>query len=70
MGVPHPDLGQEVAAVAVFAGPAPTAEDLAAFARERLAYFKVPSRWHITGDPLPRNATGKVLRARVETWIS
>ncbi|URM95635.1 AMP-binding protein [Actinomadura madurae] len=70
IGVPHPDLGQEVAAVAVFAGPAPTAEDLAAFARERLAYFKVPSRWHITGDPLPRNATGKVLRARVETWIS
>lgn len=53
IGVPHPDLGQEVAAVAVFAGPAPTAEDLAAFARERLAYFKVPSRWHITGDPLP-----------------
>ncbi|NED50385.1 long-chain fatty acid--CoA ligase, partial [Micromonospora aurantiaca] len=39
IGVPHPDLGQEVAAVAVFAGDPPSAEELAAFAKERLAYF-------------------------------
>jgi acyl-CoA synthetase (AMP-forming)/AMP-acid ligase II len=69
LGVPHPDLGQEVAAVAVFAGEPPSAEELSAFARERLAYFKVPSRWHATTDPLPRNATGKVLRQRVESEL-
>ena len=70
IGVAHPDLGQEVAAVVVCGGTPPAVEDLAAFARERLAYFKVPSRWHITSDPLPRNATGKVLRKRVEEEIS
>ncbi|MFG2085521.1 class I adenylate-forming enzyme family protein [Spirillospora sp. NPDC048824] len=70
VGVAHPDLGQEVAAVAVFAGTPPSAEELTAYAQERLAYFKVPSRWHVTTDPLPRNATGKVLRRQVETEIS
>ncbi|WP_246178232.1 class I adenylate-forming enzyme family protein [Actinomadura decatromicini] len=66
LGVPHPDLGQEVAAVVVFTGLPPTPEELTAYVRERLAYFKVPSHWHITSDPLPRNATGKVMRKQVE----
>ncbi|MEU8799343.1 class I adenylate-forming enzyme family protein [Spirillospora sp. NPDC048819] len=70
VGVPHPDLGQEVVAVAVFAEAPPSAEELTRFAKERLAYFKVPSRWHVTTDPLPRNATGKVLRRQVESEIS
>ncbi|TDC67682.1 long-chain fatty acid--CoA ligase [Actinomadura sp. GC306] len=70
VGVPHPDLGQEVAAVAVFAGTPPSTEELTAFAKERLAYFKVPSRWHVTTDPLPRNATGKVLRKQIEEDIA
>jgi acyl-CoA synthetase (AMP-forming)/AMP-acid ligase II len=70
IGVPHPDLGQEVAAVAVFGDAAPTAEDLTAFAGERLACFKVPTRWHITTDPLPRNATGKIMRKQVEAQFS
>ncbi|MER7541776.1 AMP-binding protein [Spirillospora sp. NPDC127506] len=70
VGVPHPDLGQEVAAVAVFPDDPPAPDELAAFAKERLAYFKVPSRWHVTTDPLPRNATGKVLRKRIETEFS
>ncbi|MFI6517645.1 class I adenylate-forming enzyme family protein [Spirillospora sp. NPDC050679] len=66
LGTPHPDLGQEVMAVVVFAGQAAGQDDLAAFARERLAYYKVPSRWHLTTAPLPRNATGKVIRRAVE----
>lgn len=70
VGVPHPDLGQEVAAVAVFADAPPAEEELIAFAKERLAYFKVPTRWRVTTDPLPRNATGKVLRKQVEEELS
>ena len=69
VGVPHPDLGQEVAAVVVSAGTPPPPEELTAFARERLAHYKVPTRWHVTTDPLPRNATGKVLRKQIETEL-
>ncbi|MFI0404499.1 class I adenylate-forming enzyme family protein [Actinomadura sp. 3N508] len=69
VGVAHPDLGQEVAAVVVVAGTEPAPDELAEFVRERLAYFKVPSRWHVRAEPLPRNATGKVLRAQVESSL-
>ena len=64
IGLPHPTLGEEVAAVLVPAdghGPAdePTVLE---HLRSRLAGFKVPSRifWH--DGELPRNATGKVLK--------
>ncbi|SEG87425.1 Acyl-CoA synthetase (AMP-forming)/AMP-acid ligase II [Thermomonospora echinospora] len=66
LGAPHPDLGQEVTAVVVAAGEPPAERELAEFVGERLAYFKVPSRWRITAEPLPRNATGKVIRQQVE----
>ncbi|MFC9788000.1 class I adenylate-forming enzyme family protein [Rhodococcus sp. NPDC127528] len=66
IGVDHPDLGQEVAAVVVTRSEgALTEEELRAFAGERLAYFKVPARWRITTVPLPRNATGKTMRTEV-----
>ncbi|MEO6205959.1 MAG: class I adenylate-forming enzyme family protein [Mycobacteriales bacterium] len=62
-GVEHTDLGQEVAAVVVLTEAAAISEEeLTAYARERLAYYKVPSRWRLTTEPLPVNATGKVLR--------
>ncbi|MFE6924659.1 class I adenylate-forming enzyme family protein [Nocardia sp. NPDC057663] len=61
-GVAHPDLGQEVAAVVVAEPGAVDPEELRAFVAARLAYFKVPARWRITADALPRNATGKVTR--------
>jgi acyl-CoA synthetase (AMP-forming)/AMP-acid ligase II len=66
LGQPSEELGQEVAAVVVL-DPARTAspEELAGWLGERLAYFKVPTRWRLQADPLPRNATGKVLRTRV-----
>ncbi|AWH00722.1 class I adenylate-forming enzyme family protein [Rhodococcus ruber] len=66
IGVPHPDLGQEVAAVVVLAeGASVTEEELREYAAERLSYFKVPTRWRITSDLLPRNATGKTVRREV-----
>jgi acyl-CoA synthetase (AMP-forming)/AMP-acid ligase II len=66
LGQPSEDLGQEVAAVVVTDPVAAVTEaDLVEYLRERLAYFKVPTHWRLTTDPLPRNATGKVLRTRV-----
>ncbi|GAB0106723.1 class I adenylate-forming enzyme family protein [Nocardia sp. JMUB6875] len=63
IGVPHEDLGQEVAAIVVVDQPDSTTEDeLRDHVARQLAYFKVPARWLVTAEPLPRNATGKVLR--------
>ncbi|MCU0274218.1 MAG: acyl--CoA ligase [Acidimicrobiales bacterium] len=55
----HPEHGQEVAAVVVTDGTA-NADALAAHCRASLAAYKVPTQWHLTADPLPRNAAGKV----------
>ncbi|MFC4604001.1 class I adenylate-forming enzyme family protein [Rhodococcus kronopolitis] len=66
IGEAHPDLGQEVAAIVVIAnGGTANEEELRAFAAERLSYFKVPSRWRLTTEPLPRNATGKMARGKI-----
>ena len=62
-GVPDRVFGEIVAATIVSAAdvPLPSWDELRAFTRERLAGFKVPTRWE-TATELPRNATGKVLR--------
>jgi long-chain acyl-CoA synthetase len=63
-GVPHEELGQEVRAVVVpAAGARLDAAELADWVRARLAHFKVPAHWEIRPEPLPRNASGKVVRA-------
>jgi acyl-CoA synthetase (AMP-forming)/AMP-acid ligase II len=63
VGVPDRRLGETVAAFVVptDAAEPPSWERLRAFARERLAGFKVPVEWHLV-EALPRNAAGKVLR--------
>ena len=64
IGVPHPSLGEEVAAVIVPSSQhgAMSEQSLLTFLQSRLASYKVPSKifWH-EGE-LPRNATGKVLK--------
>ena len=66
VGVSDDEFGQQVAAVVVpLAGAVLDEADLTAHVKERLAYFKVPSRWFVRTDPLPRNAAGKVVRADV-----
>jgi acyl-CoA synthetase (AMP-forming)/AMP-acid ligase II len=61
-GVPHPVLGEDVAAWIVLRPRAMADEaGLKAFCAARLADFKVPR--HVTFvDDLPRNATGKVVK--------
>ncbi|MEV3933767.1 class I adenylate-forming enzyme family protein [Streptomyces sp. NPDC049944] len=63
LGVPHPVLGEEVAAVVrLRAGSTATADALREHVGRSLAAFKVPAHVLVTGEPLPRNATGKVLK--------
>ncbi|MGW0783794.1 class I adenylate-forming enzyme family protein [Streptomyces sp. NPDC002913] len=63
IGVPHPVLGEEVAAVVRLRPGSPvTADDLRAHVGRALAAFKVPAHVLVTGEPLPRNATGKILK--------
>lgn len=66
IGIPHADYGEEVAAIVVVEAPVSVAEaELQTFVSARLAKYKVPSRWRITSAPLPRNATGKVVRRKL-----
>ena len=36
--------------------------DLEAWCRETLASYKVPTRWELRSEPLPRNPSGKILK--------
>jgi long-chain acyl-CoA synthetase len=63
IGVPHPSLGEEVKAVVqVEPGATLTDDDLRAWVRAELADFKVPAHIEIRTAPLPRNASGKLLK--------
>ncbi|MFD3910643.1 class I adenylate-forming enzyme family protein [Streptomyces sp. NPDC058603] len=63
LGVPHPVLGEEVAAVVrVRPGAGTDAGELRAHVGRRLAAFKVPAHVLVGEEPLPRNSTGKILK--------
>lgn len=65
VGVPHSELGEDVAAaVALRAGAEATPEDLVAFVKERIAAYKYPRHVWVV-DALPKGATGKILRREV-----
>jgi long-chain acyl-CoA synthetase len=68
--LPHPDLGEEVAAVVVLReGATAGVAELRAHAAERLGKFQVPSRWWLRSEPLPVNATGKIAKRDLpEQW--
>ncbi|HYF56072.1 MAG TPA: acyl--CoA ligase [Salinarimonas sp.] len=60
--MPHPKLGEEVAAVAVLReGMQATEAEIRAFAAARLADFKVPRRVLFVAE-IPKGATGKLQR--------
>ena len=65
VGVPHPELGEEVAAfVALRRSAGATADELIAYCRDRLAGFKYPRQVTIL-PALPRSATGKIIKANL-----
>jgi long-chain acyl-CoA synthetase len=65
IGVPDQAWGEAVKAVVVLKpGAAPDPQGLLAWARERLAGFKVPKSVDYI-DMLPRNPTGKILRRKL-----
>lgn len=63
VGVPHRELGEQVAAVVrLNDGTTVSEADLQEHVAGRLAYFKVPELIVFRTEPIPRNATGKVLK--------
>lgn len=70
VGLPHPTLGEEVAAAVVLRHDAQTsALELQQLAMASLARFEVPTRWQFTRSALPANASGKVSkRDVVASW--
>jgi acyl-CoA synthetase (AMP-forming)/AMP-acid ligase II len=64
IGLPHERMGEEVCVVVHPSSPV-TETQLLAFAKERLASYKVPARVVFTEQPLPRNATNKILKREI-----
>ncbi len=63
--VAHDVLGEDVGAwIVLAAGASADGEELAAFCAERLSREKVPRSWTFL-DELPRNSTGKVVKAQL-----
>src|SRR3954469_20868686 len=65
VGIPDDSLGEEVAAAVVLkTGAEASADDLRAYARERVAAYKYPRRiWF--SDELPKGPTGKILKREI-----
>jgi acyl-CoA synthetase (AMP-forming)/AMP-acid ligase II len=62
VGVPHPDLGEDVLAIVVNGGGL-TQEALREQLRSKVASFAVPGQWRLRTEPLPVNQTGKIDKA-------
>jgi acyl-CoA synthetase (AMP-forming)/AMP-acid ligase II len=68
--IPHPELGEDVAAAVVLkAGRTATAAELQHFAAAHLADFKIPRRV-VFVDEIPKGATGKVQRMSMAERLS
>jgi len=69
-GLPHDRLGEEVvAALQPTPGKTIDIDELTAFLTERIAPFKIPSQWFVREDPLPRGATGKILKREIRDRV-
>ncbi|MCK6090819.1 long-chain fatty acid--CoA ligase [Micrococcus endophyticus] len=67
VGVPHAELGEDVAAYVVLApGAEATEAELIAHVKDRVAPYKYPRTVHLM-DGLPKTATGKILKRELGT---
>jgi long-chain acyl-CoA synthetase len=65
VGIPHVDLGEEVAAVVVLReGTRTTPQELRQFVKERVAPYKYPRRIQLVKE-LPKSHTGKILKRAI-----
>ncbi len=63
IGIPHPELGEEVKAVVQLEnGSSLTETDVRQWVADALAAFKVPAHVTLQAEKLPRNASGKLLK--------
>jgi long-chain acyl-CoA synthetase len=63
IGVPDETWGEAVKAIVVLRpGAAANEADLAGFVRDRIAHYKAPKSIDFRDTPLPRSASGKILR--------
>ncbi len=70
VGAPHPVLGEDVVAFVVLQpGATATPDELRAFGLQHLADYKVP-RQFLFVDELPRNPTGKVVKAELRARLT
>jgi len=66
IGIPHEELGEEVAAaVALKAGADTTPGELREVVKERVAAYKYPRHVWIV-DELPKGPTGKILKREIK----
>jgi long-chain acyl-CoA synthetase len=66
IGIPHPELGEEVGAViALNEGAEVTSEEIRDYVKGQVAAYKYPRRVWIV-DELPKGPTGKILKREIE----
>ena len=66
-GVPHKDLGEEIAAVVVLRENAQIDEDaIREYVKERVAPYKYPRIITTVKDALPKSGSGKILKKEVK----
>jgi acyl-coenzyme A synthetase/AMP-(fatty) acid ligase len=65
IGVPHPEMGEQVKAVVQLRAGVESSDELAAeiiaYVRDRIAHYKAPKSVDFV-DELPRTATGKLVK--------
>ena len=72
IGIPHPEMGEEMRALVVRApGQSPSADEILQYCRERLSSFKCPRSVEFVDD-LGRNSMGKVAKRtlRAPYWVT
>jgi long-chain acyl-CoA synthetase len=72
VGVPHPDMGEQLIALVMPSDPhsPPDPADLSDWLRERLSHYKCPREYHIVSDLL-RNTMGKINKRRLrDAWLA